>query len=57
VRRDHVCRANVEQQAERDLAELLDRIACGLAEEFGVDRELVLIGPVDFGDPEEAAGV
>lgn len=50
-----MCRADVAPEAVAGLAALLDAMAARLAEEHGADRQVVLIGPVDFG--EETAAV
>jgi hypothetical protein len=47
-----MCRSDVAPNAQPALADLLDRLATALADEAGVPRSTVLIGPVDFG-PEE----
>jgi len=49
-----MCRGSehVQPQARQALAALLADLARTLADREGVDRELVRIGPVDFGQPE-----
>jgi hypothetical protein len=48
-----MCRAAVAPDAEIPLVRLLDQMAARLAEEVGVPRETVMIGPVDFGPETE----
>ena len=44
-----MCRADVHPDAETALVHLLSQIAARIAEEMGVPRDKVMIGPVDFG--------
>lgn len=48
-----MCRADAAPQAEILLARLLGQMAARLAEEAGVPRETIAIGPVDFGPETE----
>ena len=48
-----MCRSDVAEHAQAILAEVLDLIATALAEDAGVPRDTVRIGPVDFGGEEE----
>lgn len=45
-----MCRTDVDPRAQQALASVLNDMASALAAESGVDRDNVLIGPVDFGD-------
>lgn len=48
-----MCRADVDQAAAQPLARILDDIAHALADQAGIDRAAVLIGPVDLGPAHE----
>lgn len=47
-----MCRADVTEHAAGPLARLLTEIRDALAATAGVDPELVLVGPVDFGSAD-----
>ena len=47
-----MCRADVHPQAAPALAALLDQLAAALAEQTGVPRDTITIGPIDLGPDE-----
>ena len=48
-----MCRSDIDPAARVALAAVLDGIATTLADQTGVNRDEVLIGPVDFGGSED----